>query len=190
MTTRDQVELQLSTLSGSGAYVYRWPIPPVGASSNERIGNKIKTTGLSMKYLLYNPSGVACWVRVLVLKVKEGRQLSDTEIVQELFDGGSAQDVGPAGTLPDLIKRINRERFTVMADKIELVDVSNGGQKVATGTFWRKLNTDMIFADEIQDEAVNQRHVVVFVPLEADGDESLGSTIELTHTMSMYYKDF
>lgn len=190
MTTRDLSEANLSTLSANGAYVYRWPVPPVGASSNERIGNKIKMTGLSAKYLIYNPSSVTIWVRMLVLRVKEGRQLTDTEIVNELYDGGSAQDVGPAGTLPDLIKRINKERFTVLQDKIETIDISNGGQKVAVGTYWRRFNTDMIFADEILDEAVNQRYVMVVVPLEADGDESLGSNFELTHTLSMYYKDF
>ena len=176
-------EANLSTVSASIPYTYFFPVPAVGPSSNERIGNKINPTSISLKCLLHNNGSKVVHARLLVLKLKHS--LTTTEIQNELFEGINGQDVTVDATLQDLIKRPNREAFVVLHDEIitlgyEAAGYSTPHSRAAVRSLRFKPNANQIYHDEDLARPVINDYVFALLPKKTDADESLGETIEFS----------
>lgn len=185
-------EANLSTVSASIPYTYFFPVPGIGPSSNERIGNKINPTSLSLKVLLHNNSSQTVHARLLVMKLKHS--LTVTEIQNEIFEGIAGQDVTVDGSLQDLIKRPNREAFVIMHDEIITLGYDAAGysspfSRAAVRSLRFKPNMTQIYHDEDLARPVTNDYVFCLLPKRSDADESLGETIEFSWNAEMWYKD-
>lgn len=181
-------ELALSSLSATG-YVRLFPLPAVGAGSHQRIGNKIDVVGIKAAVVLHNNNiSDFCAVRVLLLEVFDGNQ-STTAIANGAFEGASGGDLGISGLLYDMIKKTNREQVRVIRDQLFTLNGSNQGEKLQVFKHYAKINQQMVFQDNLASVPVNSHYALLLLNLEGDGDESLGSTVDASIIMDMYYKD-
>lgn len=165
------------------------PTPASGSASNQRTGNKILPRGIELRYAIHNNSGQEILGRVLILKVHDGT-MTTTEIDDQLFEGTGGYDVTENGVVTDCIRKINREQFTVVRD-IALTFGSSGlaSKEFRHGKEFVKLSGDMMFHDTTTSDPVANKYCVVWLFRQANNDESLGSTLEISHQLSMYYKD-
>lgn len=184
-------ELSLTTVGGGGFYRYDYPIPQQGPDSHERIGTKINPTHLEVKYLINNNDTKWLYVRLLVVRIKQGN-LGPT--MASFFDGTAGADVGLTGTTHDIICPINHEELQVMNDQVITVAPGqnyNGGgfAPVKFGTIKSKPLKNMVFSDSGGSNSVNHRYSLFVIGRRSDNDESLGETFEFSYDMTMLYKD-
>lgn len=175
-------------------YSVPFPHPAQGPGSNERIGNKIKPTGLSANVLFNNNTSENLWVRYMILKINQATE-TDAVILDNLLEGFNGQDTAGDGSLKDLIRKINRETVVVMKDEIfELGGTGSGANtqttSVATRKNYFKLKTpDMTFQDNVSNNPQNFRYITAYMVRRADGDEVLGEVIEVSYNLDFYYKE-
>lgn len=189
MCSNISYELGLTTLSYGS--LYKAPTPAQGVGDQQRIGNKVHPVGLSVKtmYHLTSTTATECWVRQLVLQVHEGSEITDAEVLASLFEGTAGQDIAADGTLKDSLRKINRQRFRVLKDDQLILAAEGHNNRVAWTKNYYKLGGTMTFHDNVAAQPVHDRYVIITIPMEADGDESVGTTIELSYAMDFYYKE-
>lgn len=188
IVARHQAEVAMNTIYPS-PYLFNYPVPAVGAKEHERVGNKITPTGIACKWLLHNnATSEAIFVRVLMIAIPDG-QAANSDIQGAPFEGGST-DAPPVGTLVDIIRKTNREEMKVLKEWIVTLGASQTVTGTQTGHHYVKLGKeDMIFKDQAYQEPVTTRYSLMVMPRESDSDESLGSNVELSYNLDMYYKD-
>jgi len=160
-------ESNLSTVGSSGFFPYAFPVPAVGAQSNQRVGTKISPIKLSLNWLIHNNSSTTLYVRMLVLRVRQGYMLPNAGIKDNLFEaaGSGVQDITLQGNLTDLIMAIDPSEFQIMYDQVHT------------------------FGQDTSGNAYPNRYVTCLLARRADGDENLGEAFEFSYDMRMYYKD-
>lgn len=166
------------------------PMPSLGVQTNQRVGNKIIPKGLELRYALHNNSSQEVLGRILILKVHDGT-MTGSEIDGQLFEGTSAVDVTEDGWLSDTFRKVNREQFTVIRDiQVHLGAVGLVGAEVSSGKLYVNLQGEVLFHDGTSVEPIGSKYVVCWLFRQHNNDESLGATIEISHQLSFYYKDF
>lgn len=184
------VESTINTISsGSGLNFISQPYPTVGAGPTERVGNKISPVGMSWKGVYYNAHAYPIIVRRLIVQVEDGEQ-SNSNILLNLFEGdGNNIDTSATGSMHDLVRKVNREGYKVLKDDLIDMGINNGGKSMEVSKVYVKLTGTQTYREAASTHAVNDRIVVIHIAREGDGDESTGSTVEMTSQMDLYYKD-
>lgn len=187
-------EASLNTIGSSGVFPYSLPVPVQGATSTERIGNRINPIRLEYRYVIHNNSAQTVYIRVLLLRVRQGNAVLDSTIQNELFDGTGGLDVAMAGNLTDLIAPINTAEYVPMHDEIvtlgyDAAGYSSPNSRVHHGRIIGKPLSTMVFEDKDSHHPTNDRYVALLIARRADSDEASGETFEFSYDARMYYKD-
>lgn len=177
-----------SIATGTGLTLNSQPYPAVGADNHQRVGNKIQPVGFSFNSVYWNSYAYPVFVRRLIIQVYDGEK-SNSEILNELFEGTSNNDSYDVGAIDALIRKTNREGFKCLKDDIIEMGINNGGKSIAVRKCYVKLSGSQTYRDAGVTHATNDRIVVIHLAREGDGDESTGSTIEMSYAMQFYYKD-
>lgn len=185
-------EVILNTLTN--AYIFDLDYPVTGSSACQRSGAKVEERGIAVKTLYQKGTGDSVWVRQLLLMVKTGGRMGDGSVLAELFEstaGGSTGNIPASGTMQDIIRKVNREDFRVLKDDIIKLGNQNGNADCQWMKHYVKFPYGTIaeFTNDSTDLPITPRFVMVCLPLEADGDESLGQNVELSYVFDYYYKD-
>lgn len=185
------VEAVISSISsGSGLSLISQPYPTVGPEPTQRIGNKVQPVGLSWKGVYWNQYSYPIVLRRIIVAVQDGENLN-SDILLNLFEGdGNNIDVSATGSMHDLIRKVNREGFRVLKDDTITLGINNGGSSVEVSKVYCKLSGSQMYRETGSTHAINDRIVVIHLAREADGDESTGSSIEMSYQMDLYYKDY
>ncbi len=192
MKTRTVAFLEQGIINAANPLYFDFPQIPQGASIQDRVGNKIVAKGLRLSANLFNNGtsvGGQMLVRLVLLRVDEGRYRTNGDITNFFFEAGT--DPTFAGTLQDSLREVNREGVKVMMDKT----VPLGLNVVSTGTdcfhFFTKyfpLNQQMIFRDTALSDATNVRYTLAVFARDPLNDGAV-TTVECSVATRMDYKD-
>lgn len=186
-------EQNINTLS-TVAFVQGFPSPALGTSANQRVGNKIDGVGIKANILFNSNASLPVLVRMLILGIPQGTNYTDGEITANLFDlsiPGTSGEVSaaPTGRVTDINRQINRNEIKVIRDQVvplnsNTVDYSFGQRQLYVRTPGR-----IVFPDSDFTNQMSMRYVLVLIPRQANDDESLGSTVEVSFALTTYFKD-
>lgn len=105
-----------------------------GPGQGNRVGNKVRTVRCHIKFIMSpraidvttNQNPIPQDVRILIMKSKDTptTKMSFTELNGGIFQNGNS-DSGFSGQLPDLIRDINKDLYTVYYDKLFKVGPSS-----------------------------------------------------------------
>lgn len=189
--------MNVRTLSPSSAYM---PIIQ-GTSQDERIGNRIKTRNVKLRYVLHSlpynattntapcPMHVIMWIG----RLKRSVDSPTSANFSNFFQFGSAS-VAPIGDLTDINGVINKDYFTVdkkIVHKIGYADYSGSGINVATQSYTnndfkynvvRTLDLTSCFAknyvfNDNDNDPQNSRTYIWFEAIRADGLTGVSTNI-------------
>jgi len=198
--------LNVRTLSPSSAYM---PIIN-GTSQDERIGNRIQTKRVTLRYILhplkYNatnntqpcPMDVIMWIGKLKRSIDSPTAANFTNFLQF----GSVS-VAPIGDLSDINSIINRDYFDVTKKIIHKVGTSGyAGTPVAAYQNWvnndykynviRTINLTKHFAknyifNDADNDPQNSRTYIWFEAVRADGDTNASTQIPMMFRGTLDY---
>lgn len=171
--------------------VFSVPVPSDGAKGNERIGNKVRCVGIGSKLMFHNNNtSETIWVRAALLEVKNG-QMTNSQIQSNLFEGTSDQTVGEAGNQFELIRKLDKEYFTVLRDECIPLGPKAESEGIKFLQYYANLKgKDMKFNDSVAIQPVGtSRYVWIVMAREGDADEGIGSVIECTYSLDFYFKE-
>lgn len=203
--------MNVRTLSPSSAYM---PIIQ-GVSQDERVGNKIQTKKVLLRYVLhclpYNattntapcPQNVIMWIGRLKRSVESPTSANFSNFLQ--FGSFS---VAPVGDLSDLNSIVNKDYFTVekkIIHKIGYADYSGTGINVATQSYTnndyaynvvRTIDITKCFAknytfNDADNDPQNSRTYIWFEAIRADGLTGIATNIPVMFrgTLDYHYTD-
>lgn len=186
-------EQTLNTL-GTTVDIVNFPVPAYGSANNQRIGNKIQGVGIKINMLFNNNAAGPIFVRMILLKVPQGDSYTDSSIRSNIFESsfpGNVPDTSlPVnGRLTDITKVINKGEMIVIRDKVIILNGNSVDTGVSIQQFYVRTPHMYEFADSDQTLPLNARYVIAMIPRQCNADESTGSTVEYTYTLSTYFKD-
>jgi len=186
-------EQTLNTLSTT-VDIVDFPAPALGPCANQRIGNKIQGVGIKINMLFHNNAAVPVFVRMILLKVPQGDAYTNSTIRANILElstpGGSGEVSAPVnGRLTDITRQINRGEMIVIRDKVITLNGTSVDTGVSMQQFYVRTPHMYHFADSDFTLPINYRYVIALIPRQANADESLGSTVEYTYTLTTYFKD-
>lgn len=109
---------------------------PSGSNDGERVGDKISTRSFILRGVLYcgpegqTPTNYPTVVRIVVFKDKTNVDFS-TNPLTDFFEGTTPALSTPANNLQDIMRHVNNERYTVLAQRIIKIGPAANG---ATGS--------------------------------------------------------
>lgn len=185
-------EINLSTIVAGD--VRPFPTPALGTAANQRMGNKIDGVGMKLSVIFNNNASTPVYIRLLILKVRQGDVFNDTAVLQNLLDlssPGTSPETsgGPTGRLSDLNRQINRNEFTVIRDKLICMDGDGQDTGVASEVIYFRTPGRVTYGDSDWLQPISPRYVFVTMCRQANSDENLGSTVEMTYAATNYFKD-
>jgi len=193
MTTSYSNEVAGTTLTAPGVYFMTFNQPAVGAANWQRVGNQIQPVKTSLRIAFWNSSVNTIYMRMLVLKVHDG-QMTNNEVAATLFESFAGTDVAGTGITSDLVRVVNRESFTVLKDEVIVLGYESAGYSSPNSaaivkSYYVKQSGTLVYPDGSTQAPINDRILALIVPMEADGDENIGSSFKFSYAQSMYYKD-
>lgn len=191
---RSVYEAEQSLLTVAPAVYIDAPVPFLGNAANQRIGNKIQAVGFKTNILFHNNGALPVIVRMLLLQIPQGDRFTNTNLADNLFDvstpGSNVQvDSGLLGSNTDIVRVVNRNDVVVLRDKVIPLNGSTVDTGYAQYSCYCKLGYDQMFPDSDVTQPLNKRIVMVLIARQSNSDESLGTTIEYSHSTSLYFKD-
>lgn len=186
-------EQTLNTL-GTTVEIINFPAPAYGSANNQRIGNKVQGVGIKINMLFNNNAAGPIFVRMILLKVPQGDSYTDSSIRSNIFENsfpGNVPDTSTPvnGRLTDITKVINKGEMIVIRDKVIVLNGNSVDTGVSIQQFYVRTPHMYEFADSDQTLPLNARYVIAMIPRQCNADESTGSTVEYTYTLSTYFKD-
>lgn len=126
-------------------YPTLFPGPTIGASSNNRIGNEVRTRKVMLNYVLRptvysvanNPNPVPVHVQMYLGYVKQSSGVLPTSSEFNFFYNNGSSAFAPSATLADLISEENSQRFTILkkwTHKIGFANYAGSGGQLAWQT--------------------------------------------------------
>lgn len=178
---------------GTVAQVNNFPVPNIGTAANQRTGNKIDLVGIKLNIIMHNNNTLPVGVRFLILRVNQGNKYLNTDIQANLFEASSGglpeTSAAPNGTASDLVRQVNRGEFTLLRDKTNMLMSTNVDTGVSRDMVYIRTPGVMEFDDSDFQECLTPRFVFVCVPRQLNNDEGLGANVELSYTVTMYFKE-
>lgn len=175
------------------SYVIPFPVPQLGTGANNRTGNKIEGVGLKMKLLLNNNASLPILVRVMIIRIPQGDKFTDAQVSSALFETSSTSvpevSAAPTGLTADLIRQVNRGELQVIRDKVVPLLGTSVDTGVAMEEVYVRIPGIITLPDSNALTQMSARYVVVMLPRRSDSDESVGSVVEYSITLTKYFKD-
>lgn len=163
-------------------------------STSSIVGQRVLPRGISLRYVVNNNStqyGVI--VRMLVLKNKLGRNYTAYRAGTDIFED-QTNNYSTTGTLYDITRRINKDRYIVLKDQTMRLGYSAvDGSSFKNGKLWIPLKGQFqydgaaIVFGAANPETMNP--LVLILAARADNDVALGEVVECTLNSTFYYKD-
>ncbi len=184
--------LEQGLVNNANPLYFNFPTIQNGSAINQRIGNKITAVNLRAAISMHNNGtavGSQMYVRMLLLRVDEGRYRLNTDITNFFFE--AATDVTFAASIADVLREANKEGVHVMWDRVVplgLNVVSTGIENVKHIKKNWKLNQEMIFRDDQTADATNVRYTLVAFARDGANDGA-AVTVEFSTIVRMDYKD-
>lgn len=179
----------MSTSVSSYAFPLVYPAQADGAAGRD--GNRISPVGLKVSTVYDQSAGESLWIRQIILVVKDGKGQDDASVMNSLFEstaGGTTADITPTGTVQDVIRRCNRERFKVLRDDIVKLDPDNHN---SCDWLKRYIKFPRYAQDKFSADADTQpsqnRIVMIVLPMHTDGAGT--ENVDISYRMDYYYKD-
>ena len=194
MITTQATQVSMSTSSPT-AFAFPLVYPQQNDGAASRDGNKIHPVGLKIQTVYDQAGGERLWVRQLILLVHDGKGQDDASVMNTLFEStaaGITGDIIPTGTVQDVIRKPNRERFTCLRDDIvKLVPGSSGSPQHSCEWLKRYIKfprgSETVFSNDSDTQPSNNRIVMVVLPMHVDGAGN--ENVDVTYRMDYYYKD-
>lgn len=189
--------LNVRTISPSAAYM---PIQQ-GAGQDDRIGNKISTKRVMLRYILYplpynattNPANCPQNIVMWIGRLKRSMLSPTSTDFNNFFQYGSGS-APPLGDLGDLNNIVNKDYFTIdkkMVHKIGFADFSGSSVNVGAHSYTnndyaynviRTVDITKCFAknylfNDTDNDPQNSRTYIWFEAVRADGLAALSTTI-------------
>jgi len=183
----EALETQFSTLT---ALQYPLIRVPVSASSQGRIGDKVDSVGISVKGHIYNnDTSNDSHVRVMVVQNKSNEGFSTAD----LLEGVNNTDVPLTGTMIDMWRSVNTDKYRVLATRV--LKMGNGGNPQGMGTkmfkMWIPMKTKINWsgggAQNIQ--PLGKDCYLVIFGSRSNDDDLAGHYFETSFQSKFYYKD-
>jgi len=192
MITTQGTEVAISTLTPTAVHSVTYPSQSDGAAGRD--GNRIRPTGLKVSSVFHKTGGETLWVRQLVLCLKEGASMTDANLASALFEstaGGTTGDIPASGTIQDVIRKVNRERVVCLKDDVYKLSSEDSGKTAEWSKNYFKFPSYKMleFTNDASTQPSRDRIAIVILPMQADGDEGVGQTLEYTYRYDFYYKD-
>lgn len=190
------------------------PSLAIGASDGQRVGNQIKivkgVVTFHCNILPYsatlNPLSTPIMVRCWILS---GRALNSNSFAAyspgtNFFEAGATQ-IGPQGTMLDMVLRNNTQEYIVHAQRTFKIGAAyaSGTGPVGTGGYfdnspmtkrlsfnWGKfVKSKLIYNDAVTNIPTNRNMFLVFQAVNADGSSSAVNPAEFHYTNEVLYED-
>ncbi len=190
--TKTSVVTEQALINSANPLYFDLPIIDSGSTVADRNGNKVVATKIRVRVCLHNNGtavGAQMFVRMLLLRIDEGRYRLNSDITNFFFEGQT--DIALAGNITDLLREVNREGVTVLWDKIQplgLNVVSTGIENVKYLEKDVKLNQTMTYRDNLSADATNVRYALVCFSRDGANDGS-ATTVEASVSTRIDFKD-
>jgi hypothetical protein len=186
-------EQTINTLTTTAA-VYAFPAPGIGTAANQRLGNKMDGVGIKANILFNSNASLPILVRMLILGIPQGVQFTDADVVANLFDlsvpaSSPETSAAPTGSITDINRVINRNELKVIRDQVVPLNSNTVDYSFAQRELYVRTPGRIVFDDSDQSQPTTMRYVMVFIPRQANADESTGSNVEISYVLTNYFKD-
>jgi len=187
-------EQQISTVSGQGVYIIPFPAPAIGTGANQRVGNKIDMVGIKVNILFNSNASLPLVCRMLILGVPQGSNFFDSDVAANIFDvsiPATSAEVsgGCTGFLSDINRQINRNELKTIRDQVIPLNSNTVDFSFAQRIIYVRTPGRATFHDSDLSQPQTMRYVMALMPRQANADESTGSTIECSYSLTTYFKD-
>lgn len=161
-----------------------------GDAYTMRTGHKIKGVGIKLRSFFHNNGTSPIWVRYLVLVNRRGTADTDFNTGVALFEdnAGNKDFSAVAGNLK-LVSRINKEKYTVLMDRVFKLSGLEEGDRTKQIRKWIPYKATLQYDGSASTAPFLNQPVVLAFCGRADTDESTGVTVEHTGTIDFYFKD-
>lgn len=162
-----------------------------GTTMCQRIGNWVNGVGFKTRFVLHNNATDPQFIRYLILVNKQGSANTDYTTGASMFDNTSGTNTNLASFTTNgyLVRRVNKDKYTVLFDKIIRLGGSADRDKIYAFTRYISLAGRKFNYDGTSSVNPTQRNIVeVWLTAEAD-DDAVGQTVELTGEQTFYFKD-
>lgn len=162
-----------------------------GTNMCQRVGNWVSGVGFKTKFLLHNNATNCQFVRYLLLVNKQGSANTDYITGANLFDNNSGvnTDLSSFTTNAYLVRRINKDKYHVLVDRIIRLGGANDKDKIFAFSKYIPLRFRKYNYDYTTAVLPTKNNIIeLWLTAEAD-DDAVGETVELTGEQAFYYKD-
>lgn len=192
----DIVSTESTTTQATAGLQLSWGQIVAGTGNNERTGNDILTTAIGFKMCLQNNSSTnPSTIRVILVELLAGRNLSDADAASILFEGSgtgtSDTDVAEQGDLSDIVRKVNREEFKVLKDQTIFLGaqvVAGVNTGVAYLNFYKKIGKRHRHRSEVTQHPSNGRYMLFVIARDPANDTGT-ATLEVTCNRQRWFKD-
>lgn len=161
-----------------------------GDTYRDRTGHKVKAVGIKIRGLLHNNWSSPMWVRFLVLINKRGTADTDYTTGTSLFEDNTGNvNFGSTTGNQALIARINREKYTVLRDRIIKLGGDATGDKIKQIKTWIPFRARLEYDGTASQAPVRHQPIVLMFCGQGDTDVAGGQVIENSMIIDFYFKD-
>lgn len=165
-----------------------------GVDNEQRIGDKVMSTGLQLKYRIANNNANRdYYVRCVVFKSDFGEL--DDSADSFLVDTANVAKTLTANDVDDILLSLNRKQMKVLYDNVHIV--SKTGATAGPNRFLKpvikffKLKENRVFLTDTNGESQNNNiRFLIFVRDSVSGTVAAGNDIDFSLFSRYYYKDF
>lgn len=163
-----------------------------GSSSYQRNSSWVNGVGLKTRFVLHNNAADPQFIRYLMLVNIQGSANTDYTTGAAMFENstGGNTSLSSFTTNGYLVRRINKDKYHVLIDKIIRLGGSSDKDKIYAFTKWVNLRGRKYNYDSSSSSTTPSQRNIVEVWLTAEGDDdATGQSVELTGEQTFYFKD-
>lgn len=163
-----------------------------GLTQCNRIGNWVNGVGFKTRFLLHNNGAEPQFVRYLMLVNLQGSSNTDYATGDNLFDNSSGTNTSLStfGTNGYLVRRINKDKYKVLVDKVIRLGGSSDRDKIYVFNKYIRLKGRKYNFDATTAVRPTRNNIIeLWLSGEGDDDVSTPLVVEITGEQCFYYQD-